>query len=181
MNKRRIGVGIAILWIAAIAWAQVDLPNTFTDGEVISASEMNANFDALETAFAMLAPKVFYVVPDIADWSNMTSSSTYVPVSGLSQSIILNRAATIIVMINGAGRVSNTGLSVSPFVNDTKIEPTGFGDGITQAAQFESITAIGVVTLGAGTHTVDARFRHMSGAGNADFNAGAMIVLVFPQ
>jgi hypothetical protein len=50
MSKKRIGIGLAVLLVAAVAGAQVATSNTFTDGDVISAAEMNQNFDELVAA-----------------------------------------------------------------------------------------------------------------------------------
>ena len=179
MKGKSIVIGLVFLFFATIAGAQLIVPNTFADGDVISAAEMNENFDALEAALTSLTPKIYTVIP--TTWGNTTTSSSFVEVTDLTKTIVLDRTSTVAVLINGhAIATSGSAALVRPFANGTTMEADGYGGGLSHSTAWTSMTAIGTASLGAGTHTIDARFRS-AGPGSVSFNGGALIILVIPQ
>lgn len=73
------------LWLAAVVilpvgiWAAATIPNSFTDGETLSAEKLNANFQALAAKIDAMEGKSWRLIYE----TDVVSSATSINVSGL--------------------------------------------------------------------------------------------------
>jgi hypothetical protein len=107
-----LGASLALGLLGVYALA-VNIPNSFTAGDVISAAKMNANFTATKTAIDVLeGSKVTgFRIPAIADAGNCTT---------INNAATNNKANVIVVVTfsrNGSGVVKPVGASYVASLN----------------------------------------------------------------
>jgi len=145
---------VVFLGIAMIAYAAVTIPNTFSAGTTISASQMNANFTALGNA--MPAGKQSTPTSSIqitATAANVTSITVTPPVAGY---IILTGSGTVEIdpLTPGAMQAKVYLSTTSGGTSTTDYAWFGYGD-TTGVGSYVlhpfSITRIFPVTAGANT------------------------------
>lgn len=164
--------------VATAAMAQVAVPHTFEDGDVISASEMNDNFSEIAGAL----PEIYI---DIADsWSNDTTSESFAQVPGLLRTLDLSATATVTVLANGVGIGSS--LDVVVVVDGEIVNPGppggggeqhqwGFGH-VNSVAEWNNVVALQSVSLAPGIHTVEIHFK--SRGSSVQYHGPVMLTLV---
>lgn len=113
------GLGCGIALLAAPLLAEVDLPHRFSGGETASASEVNANFDALVSAVEELQARV-----EALEGSDVHALDDYLEVFPTSpddtaaNGPLVRFTGANVQVVNGAGSDPATGLP----------EPNGIGN-----------------------------------------------------
>lgn len=120
---------LAITALGLLVWgAAVTIPNSFSDGDVISASEMNANFaavkaavDANESAVASLQT----AQPGAAQVLGSTGSTSVDTTMGSVLSLDVTAPATGYAVVTAAGEVALAHTSgTTTYINQIGIGPT---------------------------------------------------------
>ena len=180
MRPRTVVLSLFLL-LSTMAWSQdTSVPHTFAAGDVISADEMNSNFDALATAVNQAASEVYF---DAGAQNNAITSMTYTAI--MSRSVTLSRAATVVLMANAHATASTGGGAVYAafFDNDTLAHPTpqtnvAYGMGLTYNSQWVPMSTIAVLNVDAGAHDFELRVMSLNGT-SVGYNSPLMVTMVF--
>jgi hypothetical protein len=105
MNKLMLGFVIAVL-ATPYTWAEtVTVPNTFVDGSVASASEVNENFETVATAISNVRGLSLYVNDirrgAIVDWSSGGGDSAFS--SAIRVRVLLESGYMVFISTAGDG------------------------------------------------------------------------------
>mgnify|MGYP001828818194 CR=1 FL=1 len=105
MNKLMLGLVIVVL-ATPYTWAEtVTVPNTFVDGEVASASEVNENFETVATAIGNIRGLSVYVNSvrrgAVIDWGSGGGTSFFM--SAISIRVLMDSGYVAIVSTEGDG------------------------------------------------------------------------------
>ncbi|MDA8098807.1 MAG: hypothetical protein M0042_04210 [Nitrospiraceae bacterium] len=140
---------LAFCCMAALAYANATVPNSFTAGTTISAKKMNQNFSALAASMPAIKTAVTSSV-----MIESASSSVVVDIMPLTVDIPLN--GTLLLFAQGTAH--GTAVSYSVEIVDAKTNILGTISLAGNAVEPYSLHGVADVLLGQQTFTLRARF-----------------------
>ncbi len=176
-------VGVFSLPVIATA---VDVPNSFESGDLVTASAMNENFEALANAITALEGNHSAAAVQSPSSGNfVTSSETWEPIDNLEITVESSGGPIAVALVGAAAQTSNyrivssSGASVIGMI-EVQRQLEGAVDFETFATTMVTLGAAGAIEMPisgsfldvppAGGHTYRVRARVGSAAGGQEFH-----------